>query len=328
MRIAASALLAAAVCMGLARAQGRPPGAAGGRKPSIIAFASDGGAWVWLKQAGGEVELYRGGAGSPRSLVARGQDWREVALLESAAWLLQRPEGASRGALLRADLAGGSAPAPVLGDLDNPTGLRASGGRLFWIETGVPALPGLPFLPAAGPMARLRCREASGQVRSLAEWSAGTAGPGDVTGLAGDAAYVRVRRPVSTEFLRVPLAGGLPTRVCSETGGQQALLWRDGFYWSAISDEAPGVPLICVRRVPVGRGAAPETVCDWLPPRGTLLGLRDGLYFVSNSLYRLPGRLAPPQELRPAPDGPAATDGSVVVLLGEREGPEVVGYPR
>src|SRR5205085_3032398 len=104
-----------------------------------------------------------------------GRNWADLAVDGDTAWLLER-EGV-KGALLRVSLSPGMAPMVERPGLDRPSGLWAGGGRVCWVEMPPPASPGLEFVPPAGSIARFFLREASGQVRSLAEWPA-RAGPG------------------------------------------------------------------------------------------------------------------------------------------------------
>jgi hypothetical protein len=330
---------------------GRPAGAPGGppgggqaappstlpasRKPPVRAFAADGDRWAWLKDAGEDAELYLGGPGrSPRSL-ARGRGWVEVALGADAAWVLQRSPGASGPeTLLRVPLDGGPAPAVELSGLDEAASLIAAGGRLYWLENApaggpgeAPGGPPLSFLPAAAARTRLRCRESTGMVRTVAGWPAAQPpARGDLVGLSGDWAVVRSRRAVSTEFLRVALASGEMARLAGELGAQEGALHGDRLAWTAGSEEANGLGYTCVRALEVAAdpGTPPETLTDWLPVDGVLLATRDALWFFSDAVYRLPAHLGLSEEIGDAHGWPATSDGRSLVLLGEPDSPKVL----
>ncbi len=314
--------------------------------PALRAFAADGGSWLWLKEDGEEVELLhrtRGGsaaAGAPLG-VARGKGYTDVALLGKEAWILQSdPEAAPPSSkLLRVPLQSGAQPVAVAAGRPPAGGLIAAGGALFWLEVGQSGAA-LPFLPAAAPTARLVKRGSSGEPAAVAEWPAPVAwrpGPGDLVGVTGNAVYVRVRRLVTTEFIRVSLPAGPPERIAVENGNQLAALHRGRFHWTAASEEATPVQgLRCLRRA-IGSaggaqpgadqpGVAPgETVCDWLPGRGSLVSLPDALYYLGDfRLYRLPGELGPPERVRRAEFEQAASDGDNVVLLAGPAAPAVL----
>jgi hypothetical protein len=305
-----------ALSLSLARAQ-TPPAAGGGpaRKPPEIAdFSASNGHWLWLKRVGDAVELVRGGPGERPTAVARGRDWVEVGQNAGGIWMLSRT--GDKGELLHTT--GSAAPASAVSDLSRPAGLLAVEGRVFWMESVPSPEKDESFIAAASATCRLKVREASGQVRTLDEWPTGhDAGQGDVVGVSGDSVIVRLHRPYSTEFLRVPLGGGPSVRIAAEEGWQKAQIIKDSLYWTAPSEEAnQRAGICCVRR---GRGAAePETISDWLPMYGILHASGARLYYLPNgmdhNLYQVPDRLELPIRLRSLP-GPATMDGDQPVLL-------------
>src|SRR5262249_2509734 len=149
------------------------------------------------------------------------------------------------------------APTEVASGLQRPGGLFARDGRLYWLEVTGGVEPGLAFLPAAGPIASLRCREPSGQVRTVGACPAGAifqvpeesgAGPGDIVGVAEGAVIARLRRVASTELVRFPIPSGSPARLATEPGVQFSALAGSELYWTAPSEEAmPETVLRCVR---------------------------------------------------------------------------------
>jgi hypothetical protein len=304
-----------------------------------VDFAAEPGRWAWIRASDSETELRVLEKGAER-VVAKGRGWTRVALAGDTAWVLESRGG--RGALLRVALAGGQ-PEREASDLGSPLDVLAHGDRVYWTEA-VPAVDaGFLFVPSVGPRTRLKVREASGTIRTLGEWPGlapaarspvtdnllGVArnlapGPGseDLLGVAREAVYVRQRRLVSTEFLRVPLAAGEPLRVASEPGDQNGVVAGEYLYWTAPSEEAENFDMIsCVRRA--GPDGVTETVTDWLDGPG-VLGLLDGApHFISDWLYRLPDRLAPSPIAGRVLAYPAATDGKNVVSLGG-EGPPTI----
>lgn len=305
---------------------GGPGGAPAPARATVLAFAADGDRWAWLKRAGTSVELLAGGPGGARTSIAKGRGWTEVALEGESAWLL-RKEG-TRGALLKIQLAPGGREETVLDSLLSPGALRAHAGRVYWLEMP-PSQPRFAFVPTAGSITRLKCREASGETRELGAWpGGGPDGPaaGDLIGFTSDAAFVRIRRLTSTELVRLPLAGGAPARVAAENGTPSAVIHAGSLYWTAPSPEAmPESLLECVRRLPLtGESGTAPVVADWLPPVGTLISVGDSVYDLAEGLYRIPARPGAAAFLRRAHSGRAASDGSHAVLLDEGEDPAAV----
>ncbi|HEU4753517.1 MAG TPA: hypothetical protein VFU47_10460, partial [Armatimonadota bacterium] len=174
-------LLVPAASLGaLAYAQGGRPGAPAKPKTAVTAFTADGQKWAWLESAGSETTLYTGGPGEQPRALGKGKDWKEVALVNGAAWVLSRK--GERGAIEPVTPAPGEA-AGGLQDLAAPGALRCVDGNLYWIETSPPDPLILPSVTAAGPKARLH-RSAPGKApEKLAEWPAALpAGAGDVIG--------------------------------------------------------------------------------------------------------------------------------------------------
>lgn len=311
--------------LSLARAQGPastpapPPAAAAFQSPAEQrrAFAGVPGQWVWLQAEGEERVLYTGGPGRAAAAGPRGRGWSELALDGGAVWILQTES--SRGDLLRVPSAG-AAPETILSGLENPSGLHADGGRVFWFE-GAPGVdPGLGWVPAAGPRLRLRCREPAGTVRALAEWPSGSAAPEGsragqspaVLGVDGERVAVSIPHAVSTEFYRIPLSGGEPERLAGESDAQYGILSGGAFYWTGVTEEAdPNTSFRCVRRLSGGEAA---TVTDWLPGGGALLAARGEVFYAADALYRVPAALDAPAYLRTLPGGLVVSDGETLLL--------------
>jgi len=302
-----------------------PPGAGGGESaaPPVIApvtlpaFAGDDAHWVWLRQDEKGSELYVGGPQTAPKKRAAGKDWVDLSLDGNRAWILQAGDGS--GALLEVSLAGASAPVARLEGLHAPTGVLARGGAVYWLETLGPVGQDLGFIPLAGRRARLRAREASGKLRTLAELPVGEravlAPPaGDLLGATDADLYLRLSRLASTEFWRVPLGGGEPERIGLETDFQEATLGPDGLYWTAPSEEAtPQFSTVCIRRARSGK--APETLTDWLPHGGSLARASDAVYYLQADLYRLPARSGIWKFVRHSAVGRLGSDGSRLALL-------------
>jgi hypothetical protein len=319
---------AALTCIRLAWGQAPAPEASRSR---VCSLDVQPGRWVWLKQTGESTELLTSAGGGTPQVIARGTGWTDVALDGNTAWLLQR-EG-DGGAVLRCPLAAGSSPSVVAGGLESPSGLKAFEGGVFWVETSPLPRNGHPGVPLLGPTARFRVRDSSGQVRTVADWpvtpgpetrSLGSAGPRILAADRG-ALFASVRRPTTTEFIRVPLSGGSATRLVIESGDQSGTL-RDGlFYWTGPSEEAgAGTQLTCVRRFRSDGSA--ETICDWLDAGGTLVACRRGLLYAHDRLFRVPndGGVAELISGTLSLRDRVATDGSAVVGIGPHEKPLLV----
>lgn len=318
-----------ALSLSLARAQA-PPGAAapagGGttapKPPPVIQLAASGGHWAWLKHAGEEVELLRGGPGANPTVVGRGLGWTEVAQDGENIWVIHRT--GDSGELLQSRA--GAAPASVLQKLSRPGGLFAAEGRVFWLESVPPADPRMAFIASGDSLSRLRVREASGADRTLGEWPGGLEGaPGDVLGVLNGAVYVRLRRFASTEFLRVPLSGGETERIAAEEDRQEGLIANGSLYWTAPTEEANQPHgLRCVRRTQAT--GEPETVTDWLPGLGVLAAGTSGPCYLANGpnpdLYQLPSHLDTATVIRRV-SGRAVLDGSQLILLDGPSAPAV-----
>lgn len=290
-------------------------------------FVAFGGKWAWLKHAGDEVELFRGGPDAAPKSLGKGAGWSEICLSGDELWLLNR--SGSQAELLHS--AGGAPPVSTLKGLPGAGGLYAAEGRLFWLESTPPAPMSATFVPAADATDRLRVREASGQVRTLAEWPGGQAGqPGDVMGVAGGQVYFRLRRAASTEFLRVPLSGGDWERVAVANGDQQGLLMDGTLYWTAPTEESNRIDTLrCVRRLTAS--GATETLTDWLPGSGELQPGPRAPYYLAHgfdsALYQLPEHLDQSTLVRAAP-ARAALDGDRLIDLESPSAPTIVPAAR
>lgn len=291
-----------------------PPGDEGA--PSslrIVGFDARGGEWAWLHRRGEEVELFLGsGSGAGRKL-ATGKDWTHVAVGEDL-WLLERR--GDEGRLLRVSKSGGE-PREAAGGLSRPAALYAQEQQPLWLESTVPADPGLTFIPTLGSQIRLNTLDGS-RVRTLAEWpSAGTLEQSGtrIVGVAGDRVYLAIFNRLGTEFFRVPLSGGAPERIAAEAGEQQGLIHQGRFCWTAPSNEA--TPESGIRQLwEEGENGTPRRLADWLPSAGTLASVKGKRYYTATgSTYVVPGSDGVPQYVGDAAFGPVATDGEVLISL-------------
>jgi len=322
-RIFALALLVTLGLSILARAQAPAAGGRGGApaapppRPELRAFAAAEGRWAWIKDTGGQSELFIGGPSGTGRLRAKGSGWTEVALDGATVWLLSRSGPA--GTLLSLPVEGDAPPAEAARSADQPGALLAQGGQVFWLELSKAADPGMAFVPPLGARLKLRCREASGTLRTLVDRPAvdGAApGAGDLLAAAAGPLYLRLRSASGTELLSVPLQGGATTWIAGESGTQQAVLTNGTLVWTAPSEEAmPESGIRCLRRLRTG--GAPETVADWLPGIGDLAAADEGLrYSDGSNLFSLPARFGSPTFVRKVDFGRLVSDGHSLVILG------------
>ncbi|MFN3648747.1 MAG: hypothetical protein ACK47B_04125 [Armatimonadota bacterium] len=309
---------------------GGPPGGGGApaAKPQIISFAGSDGRWAWLRRVGETVELFQGTAAGEKTLLAKGSDWREVALTGETAWLL-RSEG-GRGELLSLPIGAPGTPKAELTGLRAPQGLLAEGDRLFWLERAEGAPLGPVFIPAAASGLRLMTRQA-GQTRVLSEWPAAEIPPGEmlgftpgtrVVGLGDGAVFVQETGITSTTYYRVPETGGEAQRVAAASGMQQGVVHESVLYWTAPSEEASNFDVTAsIHRL--RPGGKPETLTDWLRMPVALLKYRGGVAVSAEGLFRLPEQLGPAEliDARAMIPGGTTSDGTHIVLLHEADGP-------
>lgn len=312
------ALSATITLAALAQGPDASPGA-GAPRAQITSFGARGAEWAWIRSRGEIGELFLGSGGSQGRKVAEGSGWAEVAVGNAALWLLQR-EG-QQGRLLRVAKSAAGDPEEVAGPLAQPGGLHAEGDRVFWIESVPAAEPGLAFIPTLSGQLRLRMLEASGAVRTLAEWpSSGAIQPPDleVIGVMGDRVYTSAFNGLGTEFMSVRLSGEPPTRVAAEAGSQHGTIHSGRFVWTAPSDEA--TPVSGIRQLRVLReDAASEVLADWVPAGGALVPMRDRLYYAGlGKLFTVREQAGTPDFVRVIDYGPVATDGrSLVSIVGD-----------
>jgi len=298
-------------------ARAQAPGSTPPPKPELRAFAAAEGRWAWIKATGDQSELFLGAPSTSGRSRAKGSGWTEAALDGSTVWMLAR--NSRGGTLMSLPIEGETPPAEVLQIEDQPGALLAHDGQLYWLELSQAADPGLAFVPPLGARLRLRCREASGTVRTLMERPAvdGAAlGTGDLVAVAGGQLYLRLHSASGTELLTVPLAGGAATRIAGESGRHDAVLSNGVLYWTAPSEEAmPESGIRSLRRLKAE--GVPETVADWLPGLGNLAAADEGLRFAgAGDLYSLPDRLGSPTFLRKIDWGSVVSDGHSLVILG------------
>lgn len=68
-----------------------------------------------------------------------------------------------------------------------------------------------------------------------------------------------------------------------------------------------------------------ETVSDWLPHTGVLVGVESGLYYLADGLYRIAEDGGMPEFVRSVSTaGPVFTDGRAIVVLSPSGAPEIV----
>jgi hypothetical protein len=267
----------------LGRAQGPPP-APTPPPARVRSFAGGPSSWIWLREQGGDRVLMAGsGAGEARE-VARDPGLTEVALSGADYWVLSP----TAGLLLRGRVGAAEPPTAVVTGLRSPGGLLAADGGAYWLEKRGGESPLAAFVPAVAGVLSVRSLTAAGQTATLGEWHGAGAAPaeGDLIGVTPEAAYLRIRRRDSTEFVRLPRDGAAGRRVAAEVGAQEGLLVGGRLYWTAASPEA--TPSAGVRAVRREGPAGPEAVSDWLPATGTLLTLSGRPYYAARRLYRLP----------------------------------------
>jgi hypothetical protein len=310
---------------------GTPGGAPGGRsggpptsRKDIRAFAADGEKWAWLSGSPDTLELFTGGRGLPAKRLGPAPGWTEVALGGGQVWGLRTE--AKSVALVSAPVESLTGLTSVAAGLQNAQGLHFIGGRVYWTEVEPPPAPGLTFLPAAGPTLRFRCREQDGKIVDLAEWPGGSptvtpfARPvplAEVLGEADGSVHARVGRLASTEFVRFPRAGGVAQRIANEDGAQQGVVWNGRFFWSGPSLEAAGGNALYSLWT-LDASGSPVQRCEWLGA-GTLLPLREGLYWAADGLYRIPDHLDAASYAKDMPLNVASFDmtGPVLLALGD-----------
>jgi hypothetical protein len=292
--------------------------------PHILSFAAGNGRWVWLYATPDQVELRTETTRGSTSTLATGSGWTEVALAGDEAWIASPKEGK----LLRVSLRGGGAPQVGVEGLSDPGGLLVQGDALYWIEETTPKELALLFLPSAGPTARLCRRDAAGTITRSEPVPAGPEGPGpgDVLGMTDQGVFARIRRPTTTEFVRFPRQDGPPQRLAGVQGAQEAILKDGQLYWTGHSEEAtPDSGLSALYRL--GRDGKPELWTDWLPGAGHLAILGGQLYNASHYVYRVLGKLEPPEVTGTVPGYQVVGDGEGLVQLdGDR--PPLRVHPR
>jgi hypothetical protein len=310
-----------------------PTAAAGAGPNEILSFSAGEGRWAWLQEKGGQIALFTGGPNASASERAHGPNWAEVVQDGDTLWVLQRPEK-KPGSLLRIPRSGTAATAePVLTNLQWPSGLYFSGGQLYWFERSPAVKPALGFVPPAGTQLQLKMRQRSGQVTTLAQWPAGelpvpkfrgSDGCAQILAAEADSFYVRVRRYVGTEFIKLRATQGSGERLAEETGIQQGALYNGTLYWTAPSEEASSSQTPrCVRRIDAS--GTPVTVAEWVPGNGTLVAVPGaGVLYAADQLYRIPDKLDVARPLRYISERSVATDGKMIVLLPRRGSPSAV----
>jgi hypothetical protein len=312
----------------VARAQGGAPG--GGSpppRPAIRAFAAQGTDWAWIVARGEETELHLGSAGTsgtPGQTGAKGNGWTDLALDGSDVWLLQRE--ARQGALLRVKRQGGE-PEVVVSSLESPAALLVRDDGVYWLEASPAADPGLAFIPPLAGRLRLKCRDRSGAIRTVTDWTVGGATrsqPGDLMAGPEGRLYACIRSSVATEIYSVPSAGGIPVRVAGELGEQSATSAGGQLLWTAPSREAtPESGVRCLQRLRPDGSA--ELVAEWLSRSGSLAQLGDRLYYAGlEGLYRIPDRFGTPVYRHKIRFGLTASDGKHIISLTD-DNPVICG---
>ncbi len=317
----------AVVAVSVVRAQA-PPGAppAGAARPPArpssrpLAFSAAAAGWAWI--VGGaspeEAVLMTGSVGATGREVGRGQGWVDVAAAGETLWVIERR--GSCGALLRLPRTGGR-PERVAVGLARPGSVAARGETVYWTETVVPPRPVLPFLPVGGAMIRVSTLR-GGRPAVVAQYPAADipAERGDLLAVDDAGILIRVRRPASTEFVRLDPRSGATRRVGAEPGTRSGVVFGGKLCWTAPSEES-SAEMVCVRRED-GRGGS-ETLSDWLPSTGQLVAAGPHLYFVADHVYEIPARLEIARRHAWVGYPQAAADGDKLILLGDTPAPVV-----
>lgn len=314
----------------LALTRAQPPAPAtetAAEKPSIIAFDGRPDRWVWLRKEGDTTILFTGGPNQQPVEISRGAGWREVALGKGACAVLSDSQVFQVGLTASAEKTeiarNGAGAATDWG------GLAADGEDIYWLG----ATSGkLPFVPTASQVELHRFTE--GEHTLVNRWPAGSApGEGDVVGVQGGVAYVRIRRPVTTELVRFPLptgkapaadasvraTGGDPVRVAVEPGAQTAAILDGALYWTAPSEEASSDSGIVQVRV-LHPGGESRQAADWVS--GSTLALLNGHpHLVGRQAFRLTSPLQPAEVTGVVAAQRLASDGAGIVSLDDAAGP-------
>lgn len=316
--LAIGGVVAAATFVAAQTPSPAPSGSGSSRlRAGTILFAGTRDHWAWVHATGLGETLYEGGPGQAPRALGRGSGWSNLAVDGSQVWLIRQTRRTA--SLAQVDPSKGGEPKVVVNGLDAPSGLFAQDGKVYWLENRPPGNGGFSFLPSLGSTCVLRVREASGGVRTLAEWPGGGGEgpellPQDILGKVGDQLYLRIRRPASTELVRVSCESGSAQRVAVERGLQRAVLHRETLCWTAPSAQAePASEYVCVRSL--AASGETRTLADWLPGDGELLPLQRGLLYARDGLYRVSGRDDRGAWAGSLPRERVATDGTRLLLL-------------
>ena len=299
-----------------------PAPAPAGAEPVVesarpVAFAVLGDRWAWIRHFDTKRDLKIAARGGGGATGADG-DWSAVGGVGDSFFAGKRV--GSQWKLVRIPAAGGepSLEAPALGE---PTSILGSGSELLVAELKADAAGDLLSTPGAGTRLSVRaCTPDLKTLRTVVEIPSGMpveAEPlsQDLLGVADGNLYLRVRRPLSTEFHRAPLAGGPSVRLAGEYGPQQGALFGGRLYWTASSEESGTIRgLRCVRTL--APDGATVTLTDWLPGIGTLTAVEPGgVRYVGDQVYAIPTRFGMSNRLQRAQTAAAATAGSSLVLF-------------
>jgi hypothetical protein len=275
---------------------------------AIAALEADDRGLVWLEgdaaseQPGGRVLALTDGDHSPRAIYS---ELRAQTLSVNGDHVFIVATGGETGELLSVPRGGGQ-PQAIAEGLQQPGGLWAGEGAVYWTETVSARFPHVSHMPALlGRTTVHRCPlQGGGGAETLAAVEAdGGRFHGELLGVHGDRLHW-IEFSGATEghgwsaIRSVPATGGLVETLVREGGAQTALLDGATLYWTAPSEDA-GNPLhyASIRRSSVPE-FSPVTLTDWLLPGGRLCRLRNRLYYAAiDGLWAVPERLALPRQM-------------------------------
>lgn len=241
------------------------------------------GAWYWLEGAGTPASrLMRANAGDLKPVAAASGISAYSVAGGKLAW------NAKEGNQWTISVASfeGSDKRVLWTGAREPKGICLIEDRVYWLEDLPPSVPKsgpLPPLDASVQMVSMSLSANGGQpvITPLLE-----AQGAQVLGARDGQVYVVAQRPTPlnvTTIYRIGLKEGTAHRLVGETGQQSALLTKEGvLYWTAPSREAADTGTItCIRRL--SKEEKPETLDDWMPPRGHLFETDKGIYYIDGA---------------------------------------------
>lgn len=293
-----------------------------GRAPAqpearIVHFSAAGPSrWAWITRRGQQTELWTGGAGVDPVLVGSGAGWNLLEHAGESLYLSVSLPGSSE--IIRFQTRGGGDAEQVMQRSGRIVDLFSSDGALFWLEETEPGRSSLPYVPTAGPATMLYQLTAAGapQLRARLPGIAGSpALPSQIAAQADGSLLVALYTAGGTQIYRIGAGAADLRRIAGAPGWSQMAVLSSGIYLAAPSEEAQAESYIrCVQRVQEGR--PPETVTDWLPGQGSLVGSKDRLHYVGEQTYLIPTQqAAPPTLLGGETHFRTVTDGENLIVL-------------